>query len=78
MTFPTGVIYHLTASNANDGIHVETCGPDDYIVMVAEADKGCQMITISRAQARALVSNWIDHIVRMDELDHAISEEEME
>lgn len=76
--FPTGVIYHLTASKANDGIHVETCGPNDYLVMVAEVDKGAQMISISRTQARFLVREWLDHINQMDELDRAMSEEEME
>ena len=74
--FPTGVIYHLAASKANDGIHVETCGPNHYIVMVADVDKGSQIITISRRAAAILVKDWMTHIDIMDLIDSAQNDEE--
>lgn len=69
MPFPTGVIYHLPAKEGHDGIHVETCGPNHYIVMVADLKVGTQVISISRETARALVRDWQQHLDIMDVWD---------
>lgn len=74
--FPTGVIYHLAASSANDGIHVETCGPDHYVVMVSDVKIGSQVISISRRAAAILVKDWMTHIDIMDLIDSAQNDEE--
>lgn len=72
MSRTTGTVYDLVACEANDGIHVETCGWNDYIVFVKSektGGDGC-MITISRRAASVLVRNWMAHIDEMDEQDH--------
>lgn len=72
--FPTGVICHIPASNANDGIHVETCGPDHYVVMVSDVKIGSQVISISRRDAAILVKDWMAHIDIMDLMDSAVDD----
>lgn len=81
MTRPTGVIYDLRPSAANDGVHVETCGWGHYILYVStrdgKKDDSC-MVTISRRAAAMLVKEWMQHIDTMDEMDALEAEAEAE
>ena len=79
MTRPTGVVYDLAPAKGCDGVHVETCGWNAYIVMVTDAmrDARC-MVTISRRAAAMLVKEWMQHIDTMDEMDALEAEAEAE
>ena len=79
MTRPTGVIYDLVASGGNDGVHVETCGWNAYIVMVTDGLRGEKCtVAISRRAAALLVKEWMQHIDTMDEMDALEAEAEAE
>ena len=83
MTRPTGVIYSRPASEGRDGlrdgVHVETCGWNAYIVMVTDAMRGQNcMIVIHRRDAAKLVKEWMQHIDTMDEMDALEAEAEAE
>ena len=79
MTRPTGVIYDLAASEGHDGVHVETCGWNAYIVMTMDGLRGEKCVAaISRRAAAKLVKEWMQHIDTMDEMDALEAEAEAE
>lgn len=72
MSRTTGTIYDLAACEANDGVHVETCGWNEYIIYVKDGKNPelSALVRISRRAASILVRNWMEHIEAMDEQDH--------
>ncbi len=71
-----GVVYDLAASRANDGIHIETAGPNFYIVHVKDQQGNSCMITLSRGQAYFMARSLVDHAEKMMALEAEEEEEE--
>ena len=74
--YQTGVIYELGATEAHDGIHVETCGPDYYLIQVKTHGRGSGLVTIPRTDVKNLIHALQEHIESMEALELAEEEEE--
>ena len=60
-----GVVYDLKKSKANDGFHIETCGPEHYIISVKDRNGGSCIIGMSRTQADAMACAVANHVEYM-------------
>lgn len=71
MTRRMGTIYTLLpVCGVHDGVHVETCGPNNYIVSVKDSNgEFWHLISISREHAREFIRAWQEHIEEMEDQD---------